>query len=133
MTTRTVAASFALGASLLMASNVPLKSPALDGEELAALAKAAKTPAEHLTVAKHYQTRAERFEAEAKRHEDNANRLAKRDNHFPLAHKWPAMAQAPVDRERAKAMQARRAAKECVELAAKHNALSREAGQRADE
>jgi hypothetical protein len=41
-----------------------------------------------------------------------------------MKHKWPAMAAAPVERERRLAMQARRAANEARELAQKHEALA---------
>lgn len=63
--------------------------------------------------------RAERLETKAAQHEANANELANSKNYNPMRYKWPAMVQAPIDRERHLAMQARRAAREARELAAK--------------
>lgn len=68
---------------------------------------------------KTYLGRAEQLEAKAAKHEANANELAQNKNYNPMRHKWPAMVQAPIERERHLAMQARRAAREARELAAK--------------
>lgn len=65
---------------------------------------------------------AAKLEQKAVRHEAEADRLAKKSKSNPMAHKWPAMVQGPIDRERRLAMQARRAASESLELAAKHDA-----------
>jgi hypothetical protein len=77
---------------------------------------------------KTYLDRAEQLEAKAAKHEANADELAKNKNYNPMRYKWPAMVQAPIDRERHQAMQARRAAREARELAAK---LPAEAGNKA--
>jgi hypothetical protein len=98
----------------------------IDIKELELLAKEAKTPAEHAAVAKHYRLRAEAFETKAVKHEEEAAKLAKRPRH-PLESKWPAMVRNAADRERKLAMQARRAAKECFDLADQHIRLAVEA------
>jgi hypothetical protein len=66
-----------------------------------------------------YRRNAAKLDQKALRHEAEADRLAKNSRSNPMAHKWPAMVQGPIDRERRLAMQARRAAAESRELAAK--------------
>jgi hypothetical protein len=63
------------------------------------------------------------LDAKSARHEEQAIKAAKRPLP-PLAHKWPAMVQRPADREKQLAIQARRAAQEARELAARHVGLA---------
>jgi hypothetical protein len=74
---------------------------------------------DNLTGAKEHEAKAELLEAKAKRHEARAEDLANRKGYNPMAHKWPAMVQGPIDRERQLAAKARRTAHELRELAAK--------------
>lgn len=98
----------------------------IDANKLALMAREAKTPAEHATVAKHYRLRAEAFEAKAQKHEAEAQKLAARPRN-PLEVKWPAMARKSWQRESQLAVQARRAAKESYDLADRHIRLAVEA------
>ena len=84
------------------------------------------SPAEHAKLAKEYRLRAESFEAQAKKHEAEARKLHARPR-SPIAHKWPAMSPEPWVKERQLAMEARRAAKESMEIADNHMRASVEA------
>lgn len=95
-----------------------------DEPKLQTLAKSANTPAEHAVVAKAYSEWAAELDAKAKKHEAEAEKLANSPNYNPMRHKWPAMVQGPIDREKRLAMAARRAANEARETAAKHSSLS---------
>lgn len=87
--------------------------------KLEAMAKAARTAEEHVAVAKQYRLKAEDWEQRAKGHEEEAVRLERRPR-AAIEHKWPAFSRQPWQAERAKAMQARRAANECLEVAGVH-------------
>lgn len=126
-----IAALIALATLTLNASSIPAKP--LEDREIQKLAREAKTSAEHLTVARHYEARGRAFEAKATRHEKDADELVRRDVYNPMKHKWPAMVQAPIDKARSQAMQARRAAKESFELMAKHQDLAAKASSEATE
>lgn len=89
-------------------------------KKLAAMAISAKTEAEHSAVARQYDSRADAFEAKAKRHDAEADKLANQKVYNPMMHKWPALAQAPAEKQRRLAMEARRAAQEARDLAGKH-------------
>ena len=97
---------------------------AADPQKLQTMARNATTPAAHAEVARGYADWAVSLDAKAVTHEANAERMAKDTRYNPMKHKWPAMAAAPVERERRLAMQARRAANEARELAQKHEALA---------
>jgi hypothetical protein len=97
--------------------------PMVDEKKLEVLAKEAKTPADHARVANQYRLRAEAFELKAIEQEAIAAKEAKRTPN-PLAAKWPGMARNTAKQARDKAVQARRAAAECYELASRHVALS---------
>jgi hypothetical protein len=56
--------------------------------------------------------KAAKLEAKAQRHESRAEELANRKGYNPMAHKWPAMVQGPIDRERQLAAKARRELRE---------------------
>jgi len=94
----------------------------MDSKELAEQAKSAKSAEDHLAVANQYEKRAIAFDAKAVEHEQESDKMTKRKNqsYNPLSSKWPAMVQGPIDRERGKALQARRAARESRELMAFH-------------
>lgn len=121
----------ALGTLTLAGATSPAER--IDDRQLQKMAVAAKTSDEHLTVAKHYDIRGRYFEAKAVKHERDADQLATRDGYNPLKYKWPAMVQAPIDKARAQAMQARRAAKESFELMAKHQDLAAKVNTEATE
>ncbi len=99
----------------------------LDTKELAVKASSAKTADEHHEVAREYEARAAAFENKAKQHETEAEKMKKRPGYEIYRSKWPAMVQGPIDRERAQALQARRAARESLELVAKHRDLAAKA------
>jgi hypothetical protein len=105
----------------------------LSEEKLSKLSKSAKSQADHKEVSRQYELRASELEAKARVHDQEAERLANRKGYNPMAHKWPAMVTAPVDRERSKAMQARRAARESMDLMAKHRELAAKASIEAEE
>jgi hypothetical protein len=109
----------------LAANSIPAKP--LAEKEIQKLAREAKTSAQHLEVAGHYDARGRHFEAQAVQHDRDASELANRDGYNPLKHKWPAMVQAPIDKLRAKAGDARREATESFELAGKHRDLAQRA------
>jgi hypothetical protein len=96
----------------------------MDAEPIQKLAAKAKNSAEHAAVAEQWESRASAFEAQAVKLEREADEMLRREGYNPMRHKWPAMAQAPVERLRAKAMQARRAAFESKELMAYHRNLA---------
>jgi hypothetical protein len=61
-------------------------------------------------------------------YERDADELASRKDYNPMRNKWPAIVQAPIDRLRAKAMQARRAASESRKLMTRHRNLAEKSG-----
>ena len=89
------------------------------------LAGAPVTLREHEAIAQKHAASALELESKAKAYEEEAARLARSKNHNPMASKWPAMAAAPVNHLRAKAMQARRQANEMRQLAEKHREQAR--------
>ena len=92
--------------------------PVVEASKLSALARDAQTPAEHAAVAKQYRLRAESFEAQAAEYEQSAKRRQQAAG--PMIHKWPAMAPPAVQKDKQKAVEARRAARESRELAERH-------------
>jgi len=97
--------------------------------QLAALAREARTAAEHADVAKRFRLQAEELDKKAAAHEATAARLA--NNAPAIAHKWPSMAPQGAKIAKEQAMEARRAAHESRELASYHHGLAIEvlAGQ----
>lgn len=73
---------------------------------------AAQTPSE-------YKDRAAKLEEKARKHDAEADRMDKASRSNPMLYKWPAMVKGPIERERRLAMEARRAAAESLELAAR--------------
>jgi hypothetical protein len=97
--------------------------------QLARLASDARTAPQHAEVAKRYRLQADALDAQAAEHEA---RVATLSRTAPgIAYKWPAMAPRDLRQAKADAIEARRAARESRELAAKHHALAVEvlAGQ----
>lgn len=93
--------------------------------QLAALAREARTPSDHATVAKGYRLQAESLEAKAAEHEARVERLSKHQP--PVIHKWPAMGSGDLAKAKRQALDARRAARESRQLADHHLRLSVEA------
>lgn len=93
--------------------------------QLARLAREARTPGEHAKVAKSYREQAEAFDAQAATHEARVAELSKSPS--PMAHKWPAMASPDMTKERQRAVEARRAARESRAAADRHLRMSVEA------
>lgn len=93
-----------------------------DAKRLAAMARAAATPAANADVARGYREWAAVLDEKAKNHEAEAEALAKAPGYNAMRYKWPALAAAPAERERRLAMQARRAANEARLTAEKHEA-----------
>lgn len=114
-----------VGTALFAAPMDERKKTAGDPGKLAEMAKSAKTADDHRELARIYREQAAEFESKAKKHEGKADELAGRAGYNPLKHKWPAMVQGPIDRERNLAMQARRAAKESILLAERHEEMAR--------
>jgi len=126
-----IATLIALAAIAIAAATIPAKP--MEGRKLQKLANEARTFAEHKEAARHYEVRARHFEDKAEGHERDADELTLRSGYNPMKHKWPAMVQAPIDKSRAQAMEARRAARESLELAVKHHNMAAKAGGRATE
>jgi hypothetical protein len=113
-------AVLAAGVSLTPAQSA---EPMLEAKVLEKMSKNAQTPEDHAKVAKQYRLRAESLQEKAEKHEADARKL-RSTNANPMASKWPAMVNNGADRERRLAMQARRAAQECFELANHHVRLA---------
>jgi hypothetical protein len=101
---------------------------ALTASLFAADKPAIRTAQEHREIAHDYELRASEFEAKAQAYEAEANRLSKLAQGHPLQSKWPAMAQGPANHQRGKAIQARRAARESLDMVARHRDLAEKAG-----
>lgn len=97
------------------------------GNEIAKMAENARTAADHAAVAKAYRLRAESFAEMAEKYEAE---VAKKNNgpKIGMESKWPAMSRNASQREKQKAISARRSARECEQLAAYHTQLAVEAG-----
>lgn len=93
--------------------------------QLARLAREARTPGEHARVSKSYREQAEAFDAQAQSHEARVAQLSRSAS--PMTHKWPAMAAPDLTKERQRAVEARRAARESRMLAEHHLRMSVEA------
>lgn len=102
------------------------ETPKVESAKLERMAEVAKTPKDHVAVAKHYRSQAEQFEQKALKHEAQARKMQNNPNN-PMAYKWPAMAGQPWVKERQLAMEARRAAQESLEASERHMRLSVEA------
>jgi len=131
MTTMTIAALGAAAAILMTtagAGRAMAAEPVTETAKLHRMAREATTAAEHVKVAKLFRLQAEQMEAKAAVHEKKAREYAAAPK-SPLAHKWPAMAPQKDRQERELAMQARRAASESLEMAARHTQLAVELRQ----
>jgi hypothetical protein len=121
---RNIVAGIATGVLFAITAVAPAAAePMVDEKKLEVMAKEAKSAADHARVAKQYRLRAEAFELKAIEYDAIAGKEAKRT---PLGAevKWPAMGRNTGKQARDKAVQARRAAAENYELAARHAALS---------
>jgi len=124
--TMTLAAAGTVAALILAtagASTAAAAEPVSETAKLHRMAKEANTPADHAKVAKLFRLQGEAMEAKAVEHEKKAKEYDARPK-SPLAHKWPAMAPQQGREQRALAVQARRAAQESFDLAAKHIQLA---------
>jgi hypothetical protein len=104
----------------LIPAGIAGAEPMVDRGNLEAVAKAAKTPADHAKVAKQYRLRAEEWKTKAEKHEADVKRLKARHK-SAMEYKWPAMANnQSLEKARQMAVEARRAALESNELAEYH-------------
>jgi hypothetical protein len=112
-----------LGALLMFAAPALYGAePVLEAKQIEQLAKKADSSEEHAVVAKHYRARAENLEAEADKLEREVRQRRSATN--PMAAKWPAMTNSGIPKKERLAMQARRAARECLQLAVYHQRLA---------
>lgn len=78
------------------------------------------TKAQHLAEAERFEARADEFAKKAAKHEEAAERIQARKGYNAMQHKWPGLANGPLNLARDKAMQARRAETESRAMAAYH-------------
>lgn len=114
------AAAMTVCAAVVLSAAPPSPAVPMDVKKLESMAKSAKSATEHKEVATQYTDRALFFETKAKQHDAEVERLTNSRNYNPMAAKWPAVANAPVDYHKRAAMQARRAAEESRQVAATH-------------
>ncbi len=114
------AAAMTVCAAMVLSAAPPSPSAPMDAKKLETMANSAKTPADHKEVATHFNQRADFFEAKAKQHDAEVVRLTNSRNYNPMAAKWPAMANGPVEYHKRASMQARRAAEESRQVATTH-------------
>jgi hypothetical protein len=86
------------------------------------MAKEADSPTEHAEVARQYLWRAKALETKADQIEKDL--LDSKDGYNQFNQKWPAMVNSQRERKERTAVQARRAAKESMELAEHHGKLA---------
>jgi hypothetical protein len=110
-------------AAILSVAPVIGATPTVERSKLEKMAEAADTPKQHVEVAKQYRLQAEEFERKAAKHDAEARKLQTAPGN-PMAQKWPAMVSRTPRKERQLAMEARRAAAECLEAAERHIQLS---------
>lgn len=118
--------SLLMTGAMLMSANYAQAFGSPAAEVLERRSMEADSPKEHAQLAKEYRLRAEEFDAKADKHLAKANELRKGPAN-PMAAKWPAMANSGWKREEQLAMQARRAAEESRQQAARHIDLAIEA------
>ena len=94
-------------------------------ERTHSLASSARTSVQHATVSKQYRQHAESFAAQAAEHEKNVRDLTRASGAAPI--KWPGLASGQLQKEKEKALEARRAERETKELADRHLRLAVEA------
>lgn len=99
-------------------------SDRLTKKEVKALVATAKTPEDHLKLARHFRQQADTLEAEAKEHDELA--LEYRKNPSPMAMKMP-MSGRSAEHCEYFARSAREAAKAARELAASHEEMAKQA------
>lgn len=96
----------------------------LTKKEVKALVATAKTPEDHMKLARHFRQQADALEAEAKEHDELAQEYRK--NPSPMAMKMP-MSGRSAEHCEYFAKSAREAAKAARELAASHEQMAKEA------
>lgn len=89
-----------------------------------AKAASARTTAQHASVSKEYRQHAQELSAQAAVHEQNVKDLIRS---MPQVQKWPGLASSQLQKEKSKAVETRRAAREAMELADHHMRLAVEA------
>jgi hypothetical protein len=94
-------------------------------EQTHAMAATADSPTEHATAARQYRLHAEALDAKAEEHETKVKALTRAAG--ASIYKWPGMASGQLKNEKAKAMEARRNAREMMALADRHLRLAVEA------
>lgn len=87
-------------------------------ESIHAVAAKAETAGQHATVAREYRLQSEAFAAKAAAHEKEAAQLTRGAG--AMAYKWPGLASKQLQREKANAVEARRAEREARQLADHH-------------
>lgn len=94
-------------------------------DQLAALARDARTTRQHADVARRYRVQADALDAKAAEQEKLAASLAR--SAPPIVHKWPSMSPKALQDAKQQAIATRRAARESRELADRHQRLAVEA------
>lgn len=97
----------------------------LSKKEVAQLIETAKSPADHMQLARYFSSEAAKFEAEADEHADMAKRYQR--NPSPLATKFPGSMQT-FNHCDALSKSLREAARSARELAASHEQMAKDAG-----
>lgn len=115
-----------LGAAATFALAIPGSAQTLEAmDAVHTQAAKANTPASHAAVAKQYRLQAEAFAAKAAEHEKNAQQITRASG--AIVRKFPGMASSQLQGEKAKAVEARRAQREAMQLADRHIRLAVEA------
>lgn len=113
-------------AAMALALTVPAAAQSLIAlEQVHSMAATANSAAKHAEVAKQYRLHAEALDTQATEHEKNVANLTR--NTSATVKKWPGMATRQLQNEKAKALEARRAARQTMELADRHVRLAVEA------
>lgn len=115
------AAALSIPSSSLISRAGAAEKPSLTKKEVKALVATAKTPADHMKLARYFNEQADRLEADAREHEELAQEYRK--NPSPMAMKTP---MSPNSAEHCAyfAKAARDAAKADRELAIGHQAMA---------
>ncbi|HYP13800.1 MAG TPA: hypothetical protein VEQ63_07740 [Bryobacteraceae bacterium] len=112
-----------LTSAVLAAAPASAANAMVERSKLEKMAETAKTPKDHVEVSKQYRLQAAEFEQKAAKHESEARRLQSASGN-PMAQKWPGMVNQTSAKQRQLAMEARRAAKECLEASDRHMRMS---------
>lgn len=121
--TAIAALTLLLGALGMVAQTSTESNARLTKKEVKALVATAKTPEDHMKLARHFKQEADRLEAEAKEHDELATEYRKNPN--AMAMKMP-MSGRSAEHCEYFAKSAREAAKAARELAATHEQMAKE-------